>query len=158
MRYWLMKTEPSVCSFEDIISSPDHTTAWEGVRNYQARNLMRDQFTVSDRVLIYHSNAEPTAIMGLASVVRSGYSDPTALDPKSRYFDERASKNGFSPWVMVDVRAISRFKVPVSREELHRHIELGKMMVLKRGARLSVQPVTESEYEFVCGLGHPVAI
>jgi len=155
-RYWLLKTEPSVFSFEDLLSLPKQTTSWEGVRNYQARNFMRDDFSVGDLCLIYHSNADPTAIFGIAEVVREAYSDPTALDPKSKYFDEKAK--GKNPWVMVDIKAISRFKNPITRSELARHYQLKKMMVLKKGCRLSIQPVTQVEFETISQLGGAIKI
>lgn len=152
-RYWLMKTEPSVFSFEDLARARGGTTHWEGVRNYQARNLMRDEFQVGDLALIYHSNAEPTAVMGIAEVVRGGYPDEHALDPKSKYFDEKAKAKGESPWVMVDVKARERFAVPVTRDMLKAQAALKDMMVLKKGARLSVQPVTEKEFETIRKMG-----
>lgn len=155
MRYWLMKTEPSVFSFEDLARAPQRTTSWEGVRNYQARNLMRDEFKKGDRVLVYHSGIDEPCIEGLARVVREGYPDAKAMDPKSGYFDPDAKKKGVNPWIMVDVQATERFAVPVTRTMLKQTAALAKMMVLQKGARLSVQPVTEKEFEKILALGQP---
>ncbi len=155
MRYWLMKTEPSVFSFDDLTRAPQRTTAWEGVRNYKARNLMRDDFKNGDRVLVYHSGIDDPVIEGLAQVVREGYPDGKAMDPKSGYFDPDAKKKGVNPWVMVDVQATDRFQVPVTRSMLKEQPALAKMMVLQKGARLSVQPVTEKEFEKILALGKP---
>ncbi len=157
-RYWLMKTEPSVFSFEDLAKSPGRTTAWEGVRNYQARNLMRDEFQRGDRVLIYHSGIEEPAVVGIGEIAREGYPDRTALDPKSHYFDEKAKAKGESPWIMVDVKALERLREPVTREILKAQSALKNMMVLRKGARLSVQPVTAAEYECIRKLGKPEKI
>ncbi|MFM8315524.1 MAG: EVE domain-containing protein, partial [Deltaproteobacteria bacterium] len=131
-----MKTEPDVFSFEDLVKSPNRTTHWEGVRNYQARNFMRDTFKIGDQVLVYHSNVDEPAVLGIATVVREGYPDTFALDPKSKYFDEDAKKKGISPWIMVDVKATHRFKTPVTRELLKNEPRAKTMMVLQRGARL----------------------
>jgi len=156
MRYWLMKTEPGVFSFEDLTLCPKRTTSWEGVRNYQARNLMRDQFKRGDQALIYHSNIDEPAIIGIAEVVKEGYPDSSALDPKSRYYDSEAKKKGTSPWVMVDVKATHRLAEPVTRGMLGNDPKLKNMMVLKRGARLSVQPVTREEFEIISKLGKTI--
>ena len=150
MRHWLMKTEPTVFSFDDLMKAPGRKTHWEGVRNYQARNLMRDEFRRSDRVLIYHSNTEEPAVVGLAEVAREGYPDTTALDPRSKYFDPKAK--GESPWIMVDIRAVAPL-TPITRDMLRANRATSGMMVLKRGARLSVQPVTEREFREICRLG-----
>lgn len=158
MKYWLMKTEPDVFSFEDLVRAPKRTTSWEGVRNYQARNLMRDEFSKSDRVLIYHSNIDEPCVAGVAEVVREGYPDTSALDPKSRYYDENTKGKSESPWYMVDVRATHRLKQVVTRDALRASPGCRGMMVLKRGARLSVQPVTAKEFETVLALGKPAAL
>ncbi len=153
MKYWLMKTEPSVFSFDDLLKSPQQTTSWEGVRNYQARNLMRDEFQPGDKVLVYHSGIEEPEIAGLAEVAKGGYPDNFALDPESKYFDPDAKKKGESPWVMVDVKAVKKFKSPVTRTQLKKEKALQDMMVLKKGARLSVQPVSKNEFECILALG-----
>lgn len=153
-----MKTEPDVFSFEDLTQAPKQTTHWEGVRNYQARNFMRDSFKNGDQVLIYHSNVDEPAVLGIATVVREGYPDHFALDPKSKYFDEDAKKKGVTPWVMVDVKATHRFKNPVTRNQLKNEPRAKSMMVLQRGARLSVQPVSEEHFELILELGNPQKI
>lgn len=116
---------------------------------------MRDSFKKGDQVLIYHSNIDEPAVFGLATVVREGYPDPFALDPKSKYFDEDAKRKGESPWIMVDVKATHRFKNPVTREQLKKEPRVKTMMVLQRGARLSVQPVTEEHFKLILDLGKP---
>lgn len=155
INYWLMKSEPEVFSFEDLVKAPKKTASWEGVRNYQARNFMRDTFRLGDKVLFYHSNTEEPSVVGLAEVVREGYEDIFAMDSKSRYFDPDAKKRGKNPWVMVDVKATHRLKTPVTRKMLASEPKLKKMMVLQRGARLSVQPVTKDEFEIISHLGTP---
>jgi predicted RNA-binding protein with PUA-like domain len=152
VKFWLMKSEPRVFSFEDLIRSPGRTTTWEGVRNYQARNLMRDESQKGDRALIYHSGIAMPIIMGIAEVLREGYPDSSATDPKSRYFDSDTRRRD-NPWIAVDVRAVEKFQILVTRELLKNEAKLKKMMVLKRGARLSVQPVTEAEFAIVRSLG-----
>ena len=144
-----MKSEADVFSFDDLVKAPHHTTHWEGVRNYQARNLMRDNFKLGDLVLFYHSNSEPTGIFGVCEIVKEAYPDAFALDPKSKYFDSDSKKRGVNPWVMVDVKAKFRFLEPITREELKKHSPLKDMMVLKKGSRLSVQPVTEKEFNYI---------
>lgn len=155
MRYWLMKSEPSVFSFQDLIDAPKKTTSWEGVRNYQARNLMRDDFKKGDRVLFYHSGIDIPEIPGIATVSREGYPDPFAFDSKSKHYDADAKKKGVNPWILVDVTASHKFDKPVTRDQLKAEKELAKMMVLAKGARLSVQPVTEAEFSLICELGKP---
>jgi predicted RNA-binding protein with PUA-like domain len=155
MKHWLMKTEPDVFSFEDLVRSPGKTTFWEGVRNYQARNLMRDEIKLGDLVLIYHSNLEEPVIAGIAEVVKEGRPDNSALDPKSAYFDEKAAAKNTSPWIGVEVKAIVQFTKPVGRTALKNTPELAQMMVLRKGARLSVQPVSKSEYDQISKMGAP---
>lgn len=147
-----MKTEPEVFSFDDLMKAPGKTTCWEGVRNYQARNMMRDEFKVDDRVLVYHSNANPSGVAGIARVVREAYPDPAALDPKSEYFDEKSKAEGKSRWVMVDIKAVQPARQVVSLEQLRATRGLEDMLVLRRGQRLSIQPVTPREWEIVCKL------
>ena len=152
-KYWLMKTEPDVISFEDLIKAPKRTTSWEGVRNYQARNFMRDDFKLGDGVLIYHSNVEEPGIVGVAEVVREGYPDIHALDPKSKYFDEDAKAKGTNPWIMVDVKATAVLKAPVTRENLKNQSTLKTMRVLQKGSRLSVQPVDPVHFDHILKIG-----
>ena len=151
-RFWLMKTEPEVFSFDDLMRAPGATTCWEGVRNYQARNTMRDEFRVGDQVFVYHSNANPPGVAGIARVVRGAYPDPAALDPNSEYFDEKSKAAGESRWVMVDVQGVRAAKGIVSLDVLRGTTGLEGMQLLKRGQRLSVQPVTADEWQIICGL------
>jgi predicted RNA-binding protein with PUA-like domain len=148
-----MKSEPEVFSFDDLLGAPKRRTHWEGVRNYQARNLLRDEFRVGQLALFYHSNADPTAAVGVVRVVREAYPDAAALDPKSDYYDAAAVKRGENPWVVVDVEAVEKFPTAVTRPMLAADKRLKNMMVLKRGARLSVQPVTAEEFRAVCEMG-----
>ncbi|MCG9892376.1 MAG: EVE domain-containing protein [Thermosynechococcaceae cyanobacterium MS004] len=151
MNYWLMKTEPSVFSWDDLRSHPQQTTHWEGVRNYQARNFMRDQMKLGDRVLFYHSVVKPQVIMGIAQVVREAYPDSFAFDPASPYYDPKSSID--SPrWVMVDIQYVSEFTSPISLDELKQIEGLDSMMLLQKGCRLSIQPVTPEEWQIVCNL------
>ncbi len=149
-RCWLMKSEPSVYSIDDL--RRDGETSWEGVRNFQARNFMRDDVQVGDRVLFYHSNAAPAGVAGLARVSRAAYPDPAARDPQSDYFDPRASDED-PRWFMVDVEFVERFPVFVSLDALRQTPGLEKMLVINK-SRLSVQPVTDDEYAIVVRLGH----
>lgn len=157
-RYWLVKSEPEVFSFEDLVKGPQRTTHWEGVRNYQARNLLRDSMKKGDRVFFYHSNTEEPGIQGITEVVREGYPDAEALNPSSPYFDEKAAKKGESPWVMIDVRATHRMSTPVTLSRMKAEAALTGMLLLKQGTRLSVQPVTEAEFNHICAMGKPQAL
>ncbi|SRR5579885_1415228 len=149
MQYWLFKCEPSVYSIDDL--ARDKKTSWEGVRNYQARNFLRDQVKKGDLVFFYHSNAEPPGIFGIAEVVREAYADHFALDPKHKYYDPKSSKD--EPiWYMVDVGFVRKFEHPVTLAMLKDAPELDDMMVTKRGTRLSIQPVKKSEWETVLKL------
>lgn len=144
-RFWLMKSEPDCYSYDDLLGDDDQTTHWDGVRNYQARNLLRDEIHVGDGVLFYHSNIKQPAIVGIARVVREGYPDHTALDPRGDHFDPKASDD--KPiWFMVDVQAVAALPAPITREEMRLHPVLSGMDVLRRGNRLSVQPVTEQQW------------
>ena len=151
-RFWLMKSEPSCFSFADLQSRPDGVEHWDGVRNYQARNLLRDEIKVGDGVLVYHSNIPEPAIVGVARVVRAGYPDFTARDPNNEHFDPGATDA--SPiWYMVDVQAVAALPHPLTRQMLKAHPFLRGMTVLKRGNRLSVQEVTAEEWETVLAAG-----
>ena len=144
-RCWLMKSEPEVFSIHDL--EREGRTSWEGVRNYQARNFMRDDMQVGDRVLYHHSNADPTGIAGLARVARTAYPDPSARDPKSDYFDPKASDED-PRWFMVDLAFEEAFSRVITMDELRAEPGLEKMLVINR-SRLSVQPVTDQEFEIV---------
>lgn len=145
MRYWLMKSEPECFSIDDLAASPNQTTCWDGVRNYQARNLMRDEMKKGDLVLFYHSNAEPSGIAGLATVCKESYPDFTAFDSQHEHFDPK-SKLSNPTWMMVDIKFKKRFKRLLTLAELKAISELDGMVLLQKGSRLSVQPVTQSQF------------
>jgi predicted RNA-binding protein with PUA-like domain len=150
-RYWLFKTEPSCFSFDDLENRPDRTEHWDGVRNFQARNFLRDEVQPGDGVLFYHSSIPRPAVVGTAEVVRGGYPDWTAFDPESDHFDPRSAPD--SPvWFMVDVRFTGRFPREVSLEEIKGHPALSGMELVRR-SRLSIQPVSEGEWEIILRLG-----
>lgn len=151
MNYWLMKSEPACFSFDDLKGRPNSTEPWDGVRNYQARNLLRDEVKVGDGVLFYHSNCAEPAIVGLAKVVRAGYPDYTALDPRERHFDPKATDE--QPiWFMVDVQYLCPLPHQLTRDELRQHPLLAGMGVLRKGNRLSVQPVKAEEWHAILTL------
>ena len=152
MRHWLLKTEPGVFSFDDLLQAPDQTTGWNGIRNYQARNFLRDQMEEGDRVLIYHSSADPPAVAGLAEVVRAGYPDPTQFDAKDDHYDPESTPAA-PRWYQVDVKAVRKLPRAVSLEEIRRTKALAKMPLVQRGQRLSVQPVGPEEYELIVRMG-----
>lgn len=143
-----MKSEPGCFSIDDLKACPDGITAWDGVRNYQARNLLRDEIQVGDGVLFYHSNTRDPAIVGVARVVRSGYPDHTAWDPQGDHFDSRSTP-AKPVWYMVDVQYLAHLRWPLSRDDLRHHPDLSQMEVLKRGSRLSVQPVSADQWREV---------
>lgn len=149
-RYWLFKSEPSVYGWDQLVT--DRRTHWEGVRNYQARNLLRDDIKVGDGVLFYHSNAKPTAVVGVAKVVKAGYPDHTALDKHSKYYDPDDSAEN-PRWYMVDIAPVRAFAESLDREQLKEIAALKNMVLLQRGSRLSVQPVTAAEWRAVLRLG-----
>jgi predicted RNA-binding protein with PUA-like domain len=149
--YWLFKTEPSCFSYDDLECRPGRTERWDGVRNYQARNYLRDEVQEGDGLLIYHSNIPEPAVVGIARVTRSGYPDFTARDPQGEHFDPKSTVNN-PIWYMVDVCADQRFLRLVTLAELKGHPLLGGMVLLSR-SRLSIQPVTKEEWEIILRLG-----
>jgi predicted RNA-binding protein with PUA-like domain len=147
MACWLMKSEPDVFSIDDLAAAPGQTTSWDGVRNYQARNFMKSM-EIGDQVFFYHSNADPSCIAGIAEVVRKAYPDHTALDPHDHHFDPKATAE--KPiWEMVDLRFVRKFARPLALEDLRPVAGLEKMELLRRGSRLSVQPVTPAEWKII---------
>ncbi len=146
--HWLMKTEPTTFSIDDLASDPNQTTCWEGVRNYQARNLMRDDFKLNDKVLFYHSACKEPAVVGTAVVVREGYPDSHAFDRRSNYFDEK-SRIENPTWFMVDIRLEQKFDEPVTLKTLRERAGLKDMVLLQKGSRLSVQPVKKKEFDMI---------
>lgn len=149
-RYWLMKCEPAAYTIDDL--ARDGRTSWEGVRNYQARNFMRDLMQKGDAVLFYASNADPSGVTGLAEIVRAGYPDDFAWKKGHKYFDAATTRE--TPvWYMVDVGFVERFATTISLETLKATKGLERMMVTQKGSRLSVQPATKAEYDIVVKLG-----
>jgi predicted RNA-binding protein with PUA-like domain len=144
-RYWLLKSEPSAFSIEDLEQAPGKTTCWDGVRNYQARNFLRDSIKLGDGVFYYHSNSEPSGIVGIAEVVKEGYPDPTAFDPNDAHFDEKSDRKN-PTWYMVDIKHVKTFKQPLTLADLRQLPQLKNMALLQKGSRLSVQPVTVDEW------------
>ena len=147
MNYWLMKSEPDECSIDDVLAAPKRKTAWSGVRNYQARNFMRDGMRVGDGVFFYHSSCDEPGIAGIAEVASAPYTDASQFDKKSPYYDA-ASKKDAPRWVNVDVRALKKTKL-VSLAELRRHKALAKMRLLRPGNRLSITPVSAAEWKYI---------
>ncbi len=151
MKYWLIKTEPNTFSWDDLKKSPNKTTTWEGVRNYQARNIIRDEIKKGDEVFFYHSVVKPMAIMGIARVVREAYPDHFAFDPAHKYYDPKS--NATDPtWFMFDVQAISEFIEPITLTSLKSQPALMRMRLLQKGSRLSVQPVSPVEWMYIRSL------
>jgi len=147
MRYWLMKSEPSDCSIDDLATLPRQTVAWYGVRNYQARNFMRDQMKVGDGVLFYHSNCKEPGIAGIAKVSSTAYPDATQFERKNKYFDPKAAPEQ-PRWFNVDVQLVRKIAlIPI--DELRKHPELERMRTLQRGNRLSITPLDPAEWKFI---------
>ena len=147
MRFWLMKSEPGDCSIDDLAALPKQTVAWYGVRNYQARNFMRDQMKIGDGVLFYHSNCEQPGISGIARVASCAYPDATQFVRKSKYFDPKATLE--TPrWFNVDVQLVKKINL-ISLPELRQHQELERMRTLQRGNRLSITPLDPAEWKFI---------
>ena len=150
MKFWLMKSEPDECSIDDVLAAPGQITPWSGVRNYQARNFMRDEMKVGDGVLFNHSSCPEPGIAGLAEVASAAYVDKTQFDKKSDYYDPGSKKDN-PRWFNVDVRALRKTRL-VSLDELRSHKALAKMRTLRPSNRLSITPVTESEWKFIAKL------
>ncbi|MBS0365106.1 MAG: EVE domain-containing protein [Proteobacteria bacterium] len=153
MRYWLMKTEPTTFSVEDLAAAPRRTTGWDGVRNYQARNMLRDQMKRGDEAFLYYSSTEVPGIVATMRVVREGYPDPTAFDRKDHHYDPDSRRDD-PRWFMIDVQLKRRLKrvIPLSELRAHAGRELRGMALLRPGNRLSVTPVSEQEWQFILAL------
>ncbi|MEZ6094062.1 MAG: EVE domain-containing protein [Pirellulaceae bacterium] len=151
MKHWLLKSEPENYSIDDLANEKNKTTLWDGVRNYQARNTIRDDMSVGDLAFFYHSNDDPPGIVGVCKVVKAAYPDPTALDKKSKYFDEKSSVTN-PRWFVVDVKLVKKFKSKITLDDLKPMEALKNMELLRKGSRLSVQPVSENEYETIMKL------
>lgn len=152
MKYWLMKSEPEVFSIDDLAKAKNKTTHWDGVRNYQARNYMRDEMKIGDKVIFYHSNSEPPGAAGICEIVKEAYPDFTAFDPEDPHYDPKSKKDN-PAWMMVDVKFDKKFKTFVSIDEMRGNSKLKNMKLLQRGNRLSVMPVTKIEFDEIVKLG-----
>lgn len=146
MKYWLLKSEGDCYSIDDL--KRDKKVAWTGVRNYQARNFMRDDMKVGDMILFYHSNAKPNGVYGIAKVASTPYPDPTAFDEKDEHFDPK-SKKDMPTWILVDIAFVSKFKEPISLDEIKIDPRLEGMVVRQTGSRLSVMPVSEKHFNYI---------
>ena len=152
MAYWLFKTEPEECSIDDFARAPDKPIVWEGVRNYQARNMLRDQVKQDDLVLIYHSSCKLIGVAGIAKVVRSAYPDPSQFDNASVYFDEKSSPD--SPrWVAVDLVFVEKLPAIITLDKMKSSAKLYGLPLVQKGSRLSVMPVTELQWQTILQLG-----
>ncbi|MDD0853214.1 EVE domain-containing protein [Halobacteriovorax sp. GB3] len=151
MNYWLMKSEPDTFSIDDLKQRPKSTEHWDGVRNYQARNFMRDEMKKGDLVLFYHSSCKVPGVAGIAKIVKEAYPDHTAFDKNSNYYDPKSSEEN-PRWFMVDVKFEKKFKKVVTLKELKTFEELKEMKLLQKGSRLSIMPVTKEEFDFIQGL------
>src|SRR5450759_3688386 len=151
MNYWLMKSEPDVFGINDLYNRPNQTEHWDGVRNYQARNMMRDAMKLGDQVFFYHSNCAQPGIVGIMEVVEEGYPDFTAFDPDNIHFDPKCDP-AQPRWMMVDVKYVKTLSRTITLKELKLHPELTGMALLRRGNRLSIMPVSEEEWHFILSL------
>jgi predicted RNA-binding protein with PUA-like domain len=153
MQYWLMKSEPDVFGIDHLAARPDRTEPWDGVRNYQARNMMRDQMKVGDQIFFYHSNCDEPGIVGIMEVVREGYPDHTAFDPEAKYWDPKSDPDN-PRWYMVDVRYVRHLARNIPLAELKQYADgpLDDMPLVRKGNRLSVMPVSAQQWRFVLSL------
>ncbi len=151
MQYWLMKSEPDAFSIDDLALRPGQTEPWDGVRNYQARNMLRDGMQIGDEVLFYHSNCKEPGVVGIAQIVKAGYPDDTAWDPDSKYHDPKSTPDR-PIWFRVDVALVRKLKRTIGLAELKLCPELSDLALVRRGNRLSVMPVGEAEYHFILEL------
>ncbi len=152
MNYWLMKSEPDVFSFEDLKACQQQTEPWDGIRNYQARNFMRDAMKPGDQVLFYHSNTNPPGVAGIAEIASKAYPDPTAFDKKSSYYDPKSDPEN-PRWLLVDVRFKADLKRYVALDEIKQIPECAAMRLIQRGNRLSITPVSKSEFQAIKNAG-----
>jgi predicted RNA-binding protein with PUA-like domain len=148
MKYWLIKSEPEAFSIQDLEDSPDQITHWDGIRNYQARNFMRDDMKIGDKLLFYHSNCKEIGVVGVAEVVKESYPDHTAWDSNSKYYDSKSTPDN-PRWFMVDVKLVEKFKRTVTLKEIKNEPKLADMKLVQKGVRLSVQPVTKEEFQHI---------
>jgi predicted RNA-binding protein with PUA-like domain len=150
-KYWLFKSESDVFSIDDLKNMPSSTSTWEGIRNYQARNFLRDSVQLKDEVFFYHSRIEPIGIVGIMEITKNGYPDTFAFNANSEYYDKKSNLSQ-PTWYMVDVVFKKKFEPMIPLQELRTYKELSKMILLQKGSRLSIQPVTDFEFNFILGL------
>ena len=148
---WLMKSEPDEFDIDDLKARPRKTEPWDGVRNYQARNMMRDEMRQGDQIFFYHSNCAEPGIVGIAKVVTEGYPDPTAFDPKDKHYDPKSDADN-PRWFLVDVKFVRKLKRTISLQELKTHNELSELALVRKGNRLSVMPVNDAHWDFILTL------
>lgn len=151
MQHWLFKSEPDAFSIDDLKNRKNQTEHWDGVRNYQARNFLRDQIKVGDLAFFYHSSCNPPGIVGVMTIVKAGYPDYSALNPESKYYDPQSSKEN-PRWFMVDVQFEKKFQTMITLDELKSQPDLEKMRILRKGNRLSITPVTKDEWKIILSL------
>lgn len=151
MNYWLMKSEPDVFGIEHLRQRPGQIEPWDGVCNYQARNMLRDQMQVGDLAFFYHSNCKPPGIVGIMEIVRAGYPDPTQFDPDSDYYDPKSDPAN-PRWFLVDVQFRRQFQRVITLDELKSHPELADLAVVRKGNRLSINPVGKEQWDFIVAL------
>jgi len=151
MAYWLMKSEPGEFSIDDLKARPSKTEPWDGVRNYQARNMMRDEMKPGDKAFFYHSACEEPGIVGIVKIAGNSYPDPTAFDPEDRHFDPKSDQDN-PRWFLVDVKFGRKLKRTISLSELKKHDAIADMVLLRRGNRLSIMPVSENDWNYILAL------
>jgi len=151
MKYWLMKSEPDVFGIDDLKNAKGMTEPWDGVRNYQARNMMRDDMKTGDLAFLYHSNCKEPGIAGIMEIVREGYPDMTAFDPDAKYFDPKSDPAN-PRWYRVDVRYVRKLKRIITLSELKEHSEVTGLPLVRRGNRLSIMPVSRQQWKFILAL------
>lgn len=151
MNYWLMKSEPDAFGIDDLAQRPNQCEHWDGVRNYQARNMMRDDMKIGDQIFFYHSNCDLPGIVGIAEVAKESYPDFTAFDPNDKHFDPKSNPDK-PTWFMVDVRFVRKFKRTISLQELKLKPELADLALVRRGNRLSIMPVSAAQWHVILGM------
>ena len=151
-KYWLFKSDPEEFSWNDLRKSKNQTTFWDGIRNYQARNFLRDEMKKGDGVLFYHSSSDPLAVMGICEIVKEGYPDHTQFDSDSKHFFSSATKNE-PVWYMVDIKLVKEFKNPITLDQIKANPKLKNMKLIQRGQRLSIIPVTKTEWDEILKMG-----
>lgn len=151
MKYWLMKSEPDAFGIDDLAKRPRKTEPWDGIRNYQVRNMLRDDMQKGDEALFYHSSCKEPGVVGIMRIVRTAYPDHTAFDPESKYYDPKSDPEN-PRWFMVDVQLVRKFKRTISLQELKTHPQLADMLILRRGNRLSITPVSKKHWDYILKL------